>query len=150
MLEESENFYITASKKTKVIESNGRRWFSSEPAISFFSKERWFNVIAMIKDRGVVFYVNLASPTLYHRGMLKYIDYDLDFKLFPDGYIASLDEREYEKHKHLFHYPEDLQKVLHLTAQDINRMLEGKLYPFQYQMVLDHYQKFQKKVPSFL
>ncbi len=149
VIDENEDFFITASKKTKVIESNGRSWFSSEPAICFFSKHQWFNVIAMLKKEGVVFYVNIASPTLYDQGILKYIDYDLDFKLFPDGYIATLDESEYDKHKSLFSYGEDLQKVLSLSAKFINHQLELKAYPFDQAHVQEWYKKFTKKVALF-
>lgn len=149
VLEENESFFITASKKTKVIEANGRSWFSSEPAICFFSKMDWFNAIAMLKKGGIVFYVNIASPTLLDQGILKYIDYDLDFKLFPDGYIATLDESEYDKHKVLFSYSAELQKVLSLSAKWINQQLEQRLYPFDIAQVQEWYKKFMKKVPLF-
>ena len=54
------------------------------------------NVIAMFKEgKGICYYVNIASPTLYDDGFLKYIDYDLDVKLYPDGVERTLDENEY-------------------------------------------------------
>lgn len=149
VLDDNQDFFITASKKTKVIEATGRRWFSSEPAICFFSKHEWFNVIAMLKKEGIVFYVNIASPTLFDQGILKYIDYDLDYKLFPDGYIATLDESEYEKHKSLFSYSQSLQKVLTMTAKRIHVLLEQKGYPFDISQVQEWYKKFSKKVSLF-
>lgn len=33
-----------------------------EPAIVYFHKKYWFNVIAMIREKGVSYYCNLASP----------------------------------------------------------------------------------------
>jgi protein associated with RNAse G/E len=145
VLLETEQFFVTANHKTKVTETNGRRWFSKEPAVSFFSKDDWFNVIGMIKDRGVVFYVNIASPTLLHHGILKYIDYDLDYKLFPDGYIMTLDEREFEKHSVRYQYPEDLKKVLVQSAERVFKKLQGRDYPFQMHHIQELYQQFIKE-----
>ncbi len=39
----------------------------------------------MIREKGVSYYCNLASPFLLDDEALKYIDYDLDIKVFPDG-----------------------------------------------------------------
>jgi protein associated with RNAse G/E len=145
VLLEDEDFFVTANHKTKVTEANGRRWFSKEPAISFFSKKDWFNVIGMIKDRGVVFYVNVATPTLLHNGMLKYIDYDLDYKLFPDGYIMTLDEREFEKHRTLYGYSDQLVQALKITTQQLFKKLQEREYPFQMHKIQTFYQQFIKE-----
>ncbi len=125
-----------------MVESDGRRWFSKEPAVSFFSKTDWYNVIAMIKDGGVIFYVNLASPTLLSEGMLRYIDYDLDFKLFPDGSILTLDEGEHERHKRKYQYPDDLVNVIELATKDVLKRLEKRVYPFDERLVNDLYRHF--------
>jgi Uncharacterized domain/protein associated with RNAses G and E len=39
----------------------------------------------MIRDNGVSYYCNLATPYVLDKEALKYIDYDLDVKVFPDG-----------------------------------------------------------------
>jgi protein associated with RNAse G/E len=145
VLLDNEDFFVTANHKTKVTEANGRRWYSKEPAISFFSKKHWFNAIGMIKDRGVVFYVNIASPTLLHNGILKYIDYDLDYKLFPDGYIMSLDQREFERNAIQYKYSNDLKKVLTLTADKVLKMLQERELPFQMHKIQELYQLFIKE-----
>ncbi len=145
VLLDNDDFFVTANHKTKVTEANGRRWYSKEPAISFFSKKDWYNVIGMIKDRGIVFYINIATPTLLHNGMLKYIDYDLDYKLFPDGYIMTLDEREFERHSQRYAYSEPLIKALKLTAKQIFKMLQEREYPFQMHVIQTLYQQFIKE-----
>lgn len=142
LLDDNEAFFITASTRTRVVESDGRRWFSKEPAVSFFSKSDWYNVIAMLKDGGIIFYVNLASPTLMSEGMLRYIDYDLDFKLFPDGTILTLDEGEHERHKRKYQYPPELIKVIELATKDVLKRLERRQYPFDENLVNDLYKRF--------
>ena len=145
LISETDDFYITASTRTRVVETDGRRWFSKEPAVSFFHKRDWYNVIAMIKDEGIIFYVNLASPTLMSEGMLRYIDYDLDFKLFPDGTIVTLDEREHEHHKQKYNYPSDLLQVIELAKQQVLAHLERRDYPFDPTLVTTLYQRFLKQ-----
>jgi len=144
LLEETPDFYITASTKTRVIEHDGRRWFSKEPAVAFFSKNGWYNAIAMIKDGGTIFYVNLASPTISSGGMLRYIDYDVDFKLFPDGQILTLDENEHERHKQRYHYEDDLLQVLEITSAKIINMLKTRQFPFIFEIIDDYYNRFLK------
>ncbi|MDK7294295.1 DUF402 domain-containing protein, partial [Streptococcus pasteurianus] len=83
---------------TLVTESDNRKWVTREPALVYFHKEAWFNVIAMFREDGVYYYCNLASPYVYDGEAIKYIDYDLDIKLFPDGKYFLLDEDEYIQH----------------------------------------------------
>ncbi|MCK5762131.1 MAG: DUF402 domain-containing protein, partial [Candidatus Izimaplasma sp.] len=73
-----ENRTIVANRRTKVIEANGRFWHTREPSITWFFKDRWFNIIGIIKRDGVAYYCNIASPYLIDDEALKYIDYDLD------------------------------------------------------------------------
>ena len=42
--------------------------------------------------------IHISSPTLYDGEALKYIDYDLDLKVFPDNNYRVLDEEEYKQH----------------------------------------------------
>ena len=64
VLKTSEHSMIGVNDHTLVTESDGRRWVTREPAIVYFHKKYWFNVIAMIREKGVSYYCNLASPFL--------------------------------------------------------------------------------------
>ena len=64
VLENNNDFIVIASKKAKVVESNGRCWFTKEPAVTIFSKKEWWNVICMLKKDGVCYYCNIASPSI--------------------------------------------------------------------------------------
>jgi len=141
-MEETPSFFVVASTRTRVIENDGRRWFSKEPAVSFFSKDKWFNVIAMLKQEGIIYYINVASPTIISDGMLRYIDYDLDFKLYPDGRIVTLDEGEHARHCQHYHYSPDLKKVIQLAGTNIMTLLQNKSYPFDDNLIRDIYKRF--------
>ena len=87
-------------------------WHTREPAIWYMPKHKWYNVICMIRKTGVYYYSNIASPTLYDGEALKYIDYDLDLKVFPDGNYRILDQEEYRQHAREMGYSDELDKIL--------------------------------------
>ena len=66
----------------------------------------------MIIENGVSYYCNLASPFLLDYEALKYIYYDLDIKVFPDGEKRLLDVDEYEMHSKMMNYPNDIDFIL--------------------------------------
>ncbi len=137
-----DDFIIVATKKAKVIEANGRRWFTKEPAVTIFSKKEWWNVICMIKPDGICYYCNIASPSLVEMENIKYIDYDLDTKLFPDGNIRILDEKEYAHHKSLYNYSNELDIVLKYQTNEIMKLMKSKQYPFDDSKIKEYYDKY--------
>ena len=85
VLEISDEYLVCANNKTKVTENDGRSHKTNEPAVMFFYKKYWFNVIGQLKKHGLFYYCNIASPYIIDNGIIKYIDYDLDLRVFPDG-----------------------------------------------------------------
>lgn len=67
VLKTSENALIGCNDHTLVTESDGRRWITREPALVYFHKHYWFNIVTMIRENGVSYYCNLASPAVYRR-----------------------------------------------------------------------------------
>lgn len=143
VLEETNQYYIVINDRTLVTESDGRRWYTREPAIWFFPKNDWYNVICMIRKNGVYFYCNIASPALYDGEALKYIDYDLDLKVFPDYKYKVLDEEEYELHRKLMDYSSDIDKILHEQLEDLIQMTYDMAGPFRPGFAQNWYAKYQ-------
>ena len=141
VLANNDDYIVIATKRAKVVENNGRRWFTKEPAVTIFSKKEWWNVICMLKDDGICYYCNIASPSLVNHRMIKYIDYDLDAKLFPNGDIRILDEKEYLKHKNNYGYSDDLDKVLKYQTKDIVKRMENHEWPFDDERIKKYYDK---------
>jgi len=142
VLANNDDFIVVATKKAKVMEYNGRRWFTKEPAVTIFSKKEWWNVICMFKEDGICYYCNIASPALINSKMIKYIDYDLDAKLFPDGEIKILDEKEYLRHKANYQYGDDLDTVLRFTTKQVVEKMKAKTFPFDDDRIRKYYDKF--------
>jgi len=142
VIENNDDYIVVATKKAKVIESNGRRWFTKEPAVTIFSKKEWWNVICMVKNEGICYYCNIASPAIAEKDKIIYIDYDLDTKLFPSGDIKVLDEREYAHHMNDYGYGEDLDKVLRYQTQEILDKMNNRIYPFVDEKIKEYYEIF--------
>ena len=142
ILANNDDFVVAATKRAKVVESNGRRWFTKEPAVTIFSKKEWWNVICMFKPEGICYYCNIASPAIVDYHMIKYIDYDLDAKLFPDGELRILDEKEYLRHKAMYSYSDDLDEVLKYQMSVIVKKIKNREFPFDDERVKKYYEKY--------
>ena len=146
VLANNDDFIVVATKKAKVVESNGRRWFTKEPAVTIFSKNEWWNVICMFKEDGICYYCNIASPAIVNNRVIKYIDYDLDAKLFPNGDIRILDEKEYLRHKANYGYSDDLDAVLKYQTQDIVNRMNKREFPFEDARIKKYFDKFLEEL----
>ena len=61
---------------------------------------------------------------------LKYIDYDLDLKVFPDMSYTLLDEDEYDQHKREMGYPEVIDKILEEMLNKLISWIKQRRGPF--------------------
>ncbi|MTT33250.1 DUF402 domain-containing protein [Terrilactibacillus sp. BCM23-1] len=139
ILKADSNVIIGANDQTIVTESDGRRWRTKEPAITYFSTTEWFNIICMIRQDGVYYYCNLGSPATFDEEALKYIDYDLDVKVFPNRSYKLLDEDEYSLHKRRMNYPEKLDNILKTHVQELILWIKEERGPFNLAFVENWY-----------
>ncbi len=130
VLEDNDDFIVVGNNRTRVIESDGKSWSTREPAICYFFKKKWFNVIGMFKNDGVRFYCNIASPSVYDGEAIKYIDYDLDVMVYPTGRKKILDEKEYETHAKSMKYPERTKEVVEGQLDILLDMIDNNEEPF--------------------
>ncbi len=112
ILDVTDDFIVCGNYKTKVTESNGTTHKTKEPAIMYYFKDKWYNVIAQMKKEGVSYYCNIATPFIIEEGTVKYIDYDLDLRIYPTGEYKILDKLEYQYHKKIMNYSDDLDKAI--------------------------------------
>ena len=142
VLENTPDYIVTATKRAKVVESNGRRWFTKEPAVTIFSKKEWWNAICMIKQDGICYYCNIASPSIIDKDSIKYIDYDLDAKLFHDNEIRVLDEKEYLHHKNTYKYSDELDAVLKNQTKIIVERMKKREFPFEDDLINKYFNQY--------
>ena len=92
----------------------------------YFHAEYWFNVICMFREDGIYYYCNLSSPFVCDEEALKYIDYDLDIKVYPNGKYHLLDEDEYEQHMKQMNYPHEIDVILRRNVDILQQWIEQK------------------------
>lgn len=126
VLDFKKEYIVFGNNKTKVIEAEGNVWKTKEPAIMYFFKEKWFNVIAQLKKDGIYFYCNIATPFIIEEETIKYIDYDLDLRVFPSGEYKILDRSEYKYHKRIMNYSEELDLVINDAMRELINIYKDK------------------------
>ena len=142
VLEADEQVLILANNRTLVTESDGRTWVTKEIALVYFHNECWFNIICMFREDGVHYYSNLSSPFAYDVDGVKYIDYDLDIKIFPDGEKRLLDVDEYELHRRQMHYSKEIDQILKANVEILVDWINNKKGPFSPEYVDLWYERY--------
>lgn len=131
VLENNEDVLICGNGRTRITEKDGRSHMTNEPAVLFFYKNRWYNVIGQLKKYGLFYYCNIASPFVIDNKIIKYIDYDLDLRVFPDGGFRVLDRNEYNYHKKIMKYSDDLDRVVKNELSELIEQKRKMSGPFQ-------------------
>lgn len=142
VLKTTEHSLIGVNDHTLVTENDGRRWVTREPAIVYFHKKFWFNIVAMIREEGISYYCNMASPYILDQEALKYIDYDLDVKVFADGGKRLLDVEEYENHRRKMNYSTDLDYVIKENVKILVDWINNQKGPFSKEYIDIWYNRY--------
>lgn len=144
IIENNDKETVVVTDQTCVIESDGRRWLTKEPAVCFFYEDKWFNVISMARKNGIYYYVNLATPSTYDGEAIKNIDYDLDVKVFPDYSYMILDEYEYKIHSEQMQYPDSIKEIMDKQMKELLGMIEKREKPFNHETIEEYLMKYFK------
>ncbi|WP_076850083.1 DUF402 domain-containing protein [Rubeoparvulum massiliense] len=139
---------IIGNYHAQVSESNGEHWQTREPAIGFFRRDRWYNIIAMIRDTGIFYYCNLGSPVRWKNGTLTYIDYDLDVKVFPNGDYIILDKDEFSEHRAAMNYDKATVTKIYQGLDQLLYLIKNRKGPFHPSTVEMWYQKYMQFQPE--
>ena len=151
LLDIKDDYLVFGNNRTRVIEADGRSWRTREPAVMYFFKDKWYNIIGQYKKDGIQFYCNIASPFIMDGNAIKYIDYDLDLRVFPDGSFKVLDRGEYNYHKEQMSYSEELDKIVKSELTSLIEIVRRKEWPFDHSEVIRYnkvYNEIKKKMYS--
>ncbi len=146
VLDIKENYIVCGNNKTLVTEAEGNKWKTKEPAIMYFFTERWFNIICQLKKDGIYYYCNIATPFIVEENTIKYIDYDLDLRVFPSKEYKILDRLEYKYHKKKMNYSDDLDEVIKSSLDDLINLYENSFFAFDERINKFYYQKYCNQV----
>lgn len=143
-LKQTKEYYVFGNDKIKVTEKDGRSWRTKEPALIFYYKKRWFNIIAQLKSSGIYYYCNISSPVIIENNTIKFIDYDLDLRVFPDGMYKILDKSEYEYHKQIMNYPKEIQDIISYELNSLIEKFKKRESPFNKETI-EYYSEIYNK-----
>ena len=76
---------------------------------------------------------------------IKFIDYDLDLRIFPDNTYKVLDRAEYEYHKRIMRYPKDLQKIINYKLKELIKRFNYREIPFDNDVI----RKYEKEYNNY-
>ena len=144
LLDIKKDYMVFGNDKAQVIESQGNVWRTKEPAVMYYFKDEWFNIISQIKKDGIYYYCNIATPYIIEDNTIKYIYYDLDLRIFPSGEFKILDRLEYDYHKKLMGYSDKLDLVINRGLEDLIQKYKCGAKMFSKQQNLQYYEKYKK------
>ncbi|QEH61510.1 hypothetical protein SCHIN_v1c03130 [Spiroplasma chinense] len=142
VLEETDEVLVLINEEVLITELNGRKWKTNEPAIWFFLKKSWYNIICMFKEKGINYYCNLASPYVFEANTVKYIDYDLDVKVFNDHSFKILDLKEFNRNRISYNYSRTIVETVWEGIDELKKMIKDKRDYFNHDYVREVWQKF--------
>lgn len=144
VLDIQKDYIVLGNKNILVTRAEGICWKTKEPAIIYYFKDRWYNIIGQMKKEGFSYYCNIATPYIIEENTLKYIDYDLDLRIFPSGDYHVLDKLEYQSSKEKMHYSEQLNKVIKNGMHDLIQLYKSKSKVFDQDINYQYYLKYEK------
>jgi len=139
LLDVQEDYIVVGNNRSLMIEADGQVRRTREPAIIYFFKDRWYNIIAQLKKTGTTYYCNIASPYIIEDNTIKYIDYDLDLRIYNTGEFKILDRAEYNYHKNIYKYSDDLDKVINDSLTELIKLYETGFEGFNAEKNLNYY-----------
>lgn len=146
VLDITKDYIVLGNDKVLVTKSDGRKWRTRESAIMFFYYNRWFNIIAQLKSHGLFYYCNIASPFVIDNRIVKYIDYDLDLRVFADGAFKILDRNEYNYHRRLMKYPEEINIIIKNELSSLIEMKKTGVDPFNSKAIEKYFEIYKSIV----
>lgn len=146
VLDIKRDYIVFGNNKTLVTESEGNKWKTKEPAIMYFFKNKWFNIISQLKKDGIYYYCNIATPFIIEDNTIKYIDYDLDLRIFPSKEYKILDRLEYKYHKQKMNYSDELDEVIKGSLDDLIKLYENHYFAFDEKNNIQYYKTYCKEV----
>ena len=144
ILDIKKDYIVLGNNRALVIEADGRTRRTREPAIMYFFKNRWYNIIAQLKQDGISYYCNIASPYIIEDKTIKYIDYDLDLRIYASGEYKILDRMEYKYHKKIMNYSDDLDRAVKNGMDELIKLYQSPNKIFDTDENMKYYEEYQK------
>lgn len=121
---------IGGNNQTVVTEVDGKTWCTKDPALFYFPRDKWYNVIIIFEEGRYFYYCNISSPFTWRNNSLIYIDYDIDIVVEQDYHFKIVDEQEYEQNKMAYHYPKYIDDAVKNAKNQLTTSITMRRSPF--------------------
>lgn len=136
----SDDEVIIGGNHQTIVKERTKTWRTKEPAIFYFPKLHWYNIVILFTQPNEYFYYcNLSSPFTYQQQTLQYTDYDIDIIVERDFTYKIVDENEYEWNKQKMSYPKKVQRMITEELETIQRWIREGRDPFNETFVKEWY-----------
>jgi protein associated with RNAse G/E len=108
-----------------------RRRLITDSFLALYWTDRWYNVWQFDRTEGVLRYANVATPCSFDGSVLRWTDLDIDVVQYADGAAEVRDEEEFRRRSAALSYPEDIIRSALAARDELLRLAETRLFPFQ-------------------
>lgn len=128
--------------RTNVIGNSGAKTQTIHPALFYFDKRNWFNMIYIMNGMENYYYCNICSPFRYEHEKIQYTDYDIDVLVNNDFTFKVKDMDEYRENMVKYDYPASIRKQVEQAVKEMTDRIERRDIPFRTSFI----RKWQKVI----
>src|SRR4030095_1360847 len=98
----------------------------------YYWLDRWYNVFSFSEPDGSFrnLYCNITMPPKFEKGILDYVDLDIDVIVWPDGRVETLDEDDFAENSELFGYSAEVRQNALDSLSELRSAIAAGAYPF--------------------
>jgi hypothetical protein len=137
LLRLTHDLLITSTLAGQEVQREGGIYVSPFETNGHYWPDRWYNVIRLEQPgKGLSgFYCNVASPVRFDGEAVRYVDLQLDVRVYAaaDGSLsyAVLDEDEFEAARVRFGYDDLLVERCRRAVEELIALVEARRFPFE-------------------
>ena len=136
---------IGMNHRTLMTDYLGRQSYTIQPALFYFDRQSWFNIVYIFAGSAGFYYCNISSPCSYENGIMQYIDYDIDIVVQQDLSYRVIDVDEYVLNCKTYHYSKEIQHQIIDAVHQLEEMIVQENIPFQKPFIEKWQQAFRNR-----
>lgn len=124
---------ITRDAVGDMMQNKNRPWRCPYHTRNHYWTDRWYNVMRFERpDRGLDhWYCNVSTPARFDDGHLRWVDLDLDVRVWPDGRMEVLDEDEFLENSACMGYPPAVIASARNAVGELLALARSAQFPFE-------------------
>ena len=136
LVRQEDGLLVTQTAAGLAVATGSGTFVSPFNAQGHYWPDRWFNVIRLQKPgEGLEgFYCNIATPVQFDGESLRYVDLQLDVRVFATGdelRYEVWDADEFEAARERYGYADDLVARCRAAVDQVIALIEARAFPFE-------------------